>query len=431
MYSSDSAVQMLISLLRPGVVSSNTAGHEASSETFHKDPTFYGALFLDTGSLLDARLDSYKDQRRIMRYALSRKVLFEQQQPVIVSCINDTLKHLKGFEETGENIPLDKWIGNFLLDLSGKIAMGRDFGALECGNRLHPYLHRMEKGVYVLEIFVEFMRILPTPVASFIQSVLGQILPNMLRKVNFLGPKLVDRLEKGSINTDFVSHMLAGQNPAQIDTTYIFGNVSLLVLGLPETSRAFLTASVYYLLSNPLELSKVSALVRKSFSSKNDITAESTQRKELKYMHCFMDEVRRIYPAPLLMVPRIVPDGGTTICGTHVPPGVIVGVHHWATYHSDRNFENAESFIPERWLGEDYADNKKEFFHPFGYGASVCVGKEISMTVSRLFLAHLLWEFDMELDSRSCDWANQTGHLAPRAGELLVKIKARSIEREN
>ncbi|EDN94835.1 hypothetical protein SS1G_10710 [Sclerotinia sclerotiorum 1980 UF-70] len=311
------------------VVSSNTAGHEASSETFHKDPTFYGALFLDTGSLLDARLDSYKDQRRIMRYALSRKVLFEQQQPVIVSCINDTLKHLKGFEETGENIPLDKWIGNFLLDLSGKIAMGRDFGALECGNRLHPYLHRMEKGVYVLEIFVEFMRILPTPVASFIQSVLGQILPNMLRKVNFLGPKLVDRLEKGSINTDFV------------------------------------------------------------------------------------------------------PDGGTTICGTHVPPGVIVGVHHWATYHSDRNFENAESFIPERWLGEDYADNKKEFFHPFGYGASVCVGKEISMTVSRLFLAHLLWEFDMELDSRSCDWANQTGHLAPRAGELLVKIKARSIEREN
>lgn len=44
---------------------------------------------------------------------------------------------------------------------------------------------------------------------------------------------------------------------------------------------------------------------------------------------------------------------------------------------------------------------------------------------SNLFLVRLLWEFDMELDPRSRDWANQKGYMGPYKPQLLVRFKRR------
>jgi hypothetical protein len=51
---------------------------------------------------------------------------------------------------------------------------------------------------------------------------------------------------------------------------------------------------------------------------------------------------------------------------------------------------------------------------------------------SNLFLARLLWEFDMELDPASRGWANQKGYMGPYKPPLLVKLKRRTVsEGEN
>jgi hypothetical protein len=55
------------------------------------------------------------------------------------------------------------------------------------------------------------------------------------------------------------------------------------------------------------------------------------------------------------------------------------------------------------------------------------LGFRLSSMNSNLFLARLLWEFDMELDPASRGWANQKGYMGPYKPPLLVKLKRRTF----
>jgi len=48
-----------------------------------------------------------------------------------------------------------------------------------------------------------------------------------------------------------------------------------------------------------------------------------------------------------------------------------------AAYHSTRNFAEPDSFIPERWLGDErFADDERAGFQPFSFGPRNCLGKK-------------------------------------------------------
>lgn len=55
-----------------------------------------------------------------------------------------------------------------------------------------------------------------------------------------------------------------------------------------------------------------------------------------------------------------------------------VYVSQYATYHSERNFAEPESFIPERWIGNEarFANDKKSVLMPFSNGPRNCLGKK-------------------------------------------------------
>lgn len=62
-------------------------------------------------------------------------------------------------------------------------------------------------------------------------------------------------------------------------------------------------------------------------------------------------EAMRMHPGVSLPLERIVPLGGTKLCGTYLPAGTVVGVNA-AVIHRDRTIfgEDADDFRPERWL---------------------------------------------------------------------------------
>lgn len=58
---------------------------------------------------------------------------------------------------------------------------------------------------------------------------------------------------------------------------------------------------------------------------------------------------------------------------------MLVGCPQWPMYHSARNFEAPEEFIPERWLADRdarFAKEKKDVFQPFSFGPRNCIGKK-------------------------------------------------------
>lgn len=53
----------------------------------------------------------------------------------------------------------------------------------------------------------------------------------------------------------------------------------------------------------------------------------------------------------------------------------MVEVQQWAMGHCASNWENAQQFIPERFLGEDLDDNL-EAYQPFSVGPRACLGRK-------------------------------------------------------
>ena len=46
-------------------------------------------------------------------------------------------------------------------------------------------------------------------------------------------------------------------------------------------------------------------------------------------------------------------------------------------FHSFRNFEDPDSFIPERWLKDPkYAGDDRTALQPFSFGPRNCIGKK-------------------------------------------------------
>lgn len=79
----------------------------------------------------------------------------------------------------------------------------------------------------------------------------------------------------------------------------------------------------YYLLQNPVIMSKLVDEIRTAFLSKNDITIEALQR--LTYMNACMEEGLRMYPSVPTGMARRTSKGGARICGEIVPEDVSRG----------------------------------------------------------------------------------------------------------
>lgn len=135
-----------------------------------------------------------------------------------------------------------------------------------------------------------------------------------------------------------------------------------------------------------------------------------------------------------------------------------VGVAQWASYQSERNFCDADKFVPERWLGDPkYAHDVRDVLQPFSVGPRNCIGKkyvissfplfnpfvcvscvpavQASLTLGagslayaemRLILARLLWKFDLELMPESRNWSDQKIYTLWEKGAINVKLSPAS-----
>jgi cytochrome P450 len=116
---------------------------------------------------------------------------------------------------------------------------------------------------------------------------------------------------------------------------------------------------------------------------------------------------------------------GNTIAGRYVPPNTLIGVTHWACYHSTLNFTDPEIFAPERWLGDaKYANDRKDAFKPFSNGPRSCIGTNLAYAEMRLILTRLVWNFDFELEKESEHWVEGMKIYAVyQRPPLMVRLK--------
>jgi cytochrome P450 len=199
-------------------------------------------------------------------------------------------------------------------------------------------------------------------------------------------------------HTDFIYQILKSESAKTLTQTEIVLNMGLFISAGTDTTATALTGWTYYVSTHPKVYTRLVSEIREACVTESDIIWSKV--KELRYLEATLMEALRLFPPSPASQQRIVPRGGAAVDGYHLPAGTTVAVSPWSSTHSQLNFHEPDSFRPERWLGED-----KKFAHdhlnaslPFGTGPRVCIGKNLAYMEMRLIAAHLLWNFDIELD---------------------------------
>jgi len=240
-------------------------------------------------------------------------------------------------------------------------------------------------------------------------------------------------------HSDFVTHMLPHLGrPDGLSPNEVLANAQILIIAGSETTATLLTATAYFLMTNPGPYERLKEEIRSVFASLDEITVTATGVSKLQYLDAVICEALRMHPPIPTGIHRLAPSpGGVVIDGRWVPGGTDVTAHQWVAYRSESYFgEEAHRFIPERWLGvvDVQEEEKKEddtingssssnnmgnhyhniddinrngVFNPFSLGPRACMGRGLALAEARLVLARLVWVFDMELVDESVDWMDQ------------------------
>ncbi|KXN74268.1 cytochrome P450 [Conidiobolus coronatus NRRL 28638] len=122
--------------------------------------------------------------------------------------------------------------------------------------------------------------------------------------------------------------------------------------------------------------------------------------KNLPYSTAVIHGSLRIKSPIGLLLPRAVPEEGITLCGHYLPEGVSLFNYYSSSasgiHLSERNFQDPESFTPERWSCSD-ADELKDMLFAFSLGTRGCVGMNLAWLEMYISLANVTRQFDFTI----------------------------------
>lgn len=118
---------------------------------------------------------------------------------------------------------------------------------------------------------------------------------------------------------------------------------------------------------------------------------------KLPYLKALVNESLRLYPPGPLLIPRET-IGTCTIDGYEIQPHTLVYVNAYAIGRDPESWENADEFVPERFLNNNIDIKGTDFsVIPFGSGRRICPGMFMGLANMELTIANLLYSFNWEL----------------------------------
>jgi len=280
------------------------------------------------------------------------------------------MSRLHEVSKPGNAINIKQWYHWALFDLFGDLCYGESFGCLRDG-KSHPWIDIIGESIQAF-YYLGLSRRIPG-----LQKLMFKMMPKKKMEqaawhTKFSNDLADKRMAMVTDRPDFMSFLLKYNDEKGLSVPEIRSNSNVLIPGGSETTGTFLTGTTWHLLKNPMVYKTLVEEIRGSFQSAEEITV--TKLVTLKYLTAVIEEGLRIYPPVPSNMPRVIPDEGAMVCEKWLPGGTSVCVAPYPMFQM--NFAQAESFIPERWLGDPrYASDDRAAFQPFSSGPRNCIGK--------------------------------------------------------
>jgi cytochrome P450 len=197
---------------------------------------------------------------------------------------------------------------------------------------------------------------------------------------------------------DFLSMMLANQqnDPTGIFSNALIENQCLLQLWASHYEITGLVASWIYQLGQHPEwieaLRAEQSCVLAPLSNLSQVSSEHL--RAMTTLEATIKETLRLLPPTSTANRRLT--CSIVLDGTLYPKGWTLIAEPRIAHRQAAYFANPDRFDPERFLPPRNEGKMYEFI-PFGGGVHACLGAQLAMTMTKVFVIHLLHQFDWTL----------------------------------
>ncbi|OCT49467.1 Isotrichodermin C-15 hydroxylase [Cladophialophora carrionii] len=400
--------------------------HGGSKDNFPKDYTFYGPDAAGRGGgIFRANDEAHARQRRIFSHAFSDRAL-NQQEPILKSYVDKLITRLSQFAkgEPGVKLDIEMWYNFTTFDVMADLTFGEPLELLDNPSKSY-FVHNVMDFLKV-QSATQLGRYYPLipPILDYLfipRTIKNNQKKHFKESVSKVNRRLDRKTERGDIWSLVIRQN--GDKGITLGEMQATG-VSFMTAGT-ETTATALSGLTYYLLTNPEKLKKLTTEIRTAFPTEGDMNILALAR--LPYLQACFDEALRMYPPVPGGPPRVTPASGGLVCGEQLPPGTTCYFSSFAAYRSPRRFKDPDSFVPERWMGDErYVSDNRECVQPFSFGPRNCLGKNLALHEMRSILGRVLWNFDMELCEESQRWPDQKVFVVWSKPPLMVHLRLRA-----
>ncbi|RYC55788.1 hypothetical protein CHU98_g10426 [Xylaria longipes] len=280
------------------------------------------------------------------------------------------------------------------LDLSADMTYGHEMGQMRDSNstlKLNLFL-TMSQVTRKFRVLAPLMYLTIPPSIWF-------MLPKLMR-MNSDDFKARIELRGKTEHLDYSEQLIPSDKPVPEDKIYHFQNIAgqLLLASWQPLANQFYSI-IFFLLKEPDAYAALVQEVRSTIVDYDAINMETTGN--MKYLQACALESLRLHQDTVDGLPRVSP--GALVDGHYIPQGVTCQISYFAAARSPRFFTEPLKFRPERWLSPDhprfspiYKNDDLKASKPFSQGPRGCPGGAIALSVIRLFIVKVLWEFDLE-----------------------------------
>ncbi|KAJ8906852.1 hypothetical protein NDN08_003336 [Rhodosorus marinus] len=302
------------------------------------------------------------------------------------------------------------------MDIIGLAAFGYDFRGVSKNDKASAVSQAANE--LLKPMSTAGMRLLNLFLASISPTLSVWAIPSRTKNIRTLRRAVQDVIDarrkklenQGEFTQDLLGLILEADARNEITDKELVDHCLTFLIAGHETTSSGLQWITVVLSKHP----EVVERIRQELHGK-EFTFETLRSS--KYLNAVVKEVLRLYPPVPIVSRQAVED--VVIQGFRIPKKTLIVLPQGVIHLLDENFDNADKFIPERWLREDNPARASNFMG-FGVGGHNCIGQRFAFFELLVLVAVLYTRFNiqtMEEDYRK--YSRVTMKPSP---ELFVRV---------